>query len=90
MDIKYFSPSLVALIRAGGTAIWNNDIDILDQSISALKVEIDILPDNVGRNPGTNLSGFTTSGATLPIGATSGGITIGASGIVNQGSRNSV
>ena len=62
MDIKYFSPSLVALIRAAGTAIWNNNIDILDQSISGLKVEIDSMPDNIGANAPGNLSGLSTPG----------------------------
>ena len=84
MDIKYFSPSLVALIRAAGTAIWNNDIDILDQSISGLKVEIDSMPDNIGANAPTNLSGLTT-GMNLPPGATTGGLQLGPTGAINSG-----
>lgn len=69
MDIKYFSPSLIALLKAAGTAIWNNDIEILDQSISAIKLEIDSMPDRLGNTP-TSLAGLTTSGFnTLPFNA---------------------
>ena len=63
MDIKYFSPSLIALLRAAGTAIWNNDIDILDQSISAIKLEIDSMPNTIGTTV-TNFAGLT--GMTTP------------------------